>query len=80
MRVLAAQAMGRLGSAGAPAAADSALLQAAVQDPYALVREAALSALATFDQDGARTLARRMMGVDPEPRVRETARRIASSP
>ncbi len=80
LRVLAAQAMGRLGGSGARAAAQSVLLQAAVHDPYALVREAALEALASFDGDGARTLAHGMAGADPEPRVRATARRIASNP
>jgi HEAT repeat protein len=80
LRVLAAQAMGRLGSSGARAAAEAVLLQAAVHDPYALVREAALEALASFDGDSARTLARGMAGADPEPRVRATARRIASNP
>jgi HEAT repeat protein len=80
MRVLAAQAMGRLGSAGARAPADSALLQAAAHDSYALVREAALGALASFDADTARPLARTMAGTDPEPRVRAAAQRIASTP
>ncbi len=80
MRVLAAQAMGRLGRAGAREMADTALRQAASHDPYALVREASLVALASFDPDGARPLAREMAGTDAEPRVRETAQRIASKP
>ena len=80
MRVLAAQAMGRLGAAGARAAAESALLQAAAHDSYALVREAALGALASFDADAARPLARTMADSDPEPRVRAVAQRIASTP
>jgi tetratricopeptide (TPR) repeat protein/HEAT repeat protein len=80
MRVLAAQAMGRLGSAGARGAAESALLQAAAHDSYALVREAALGALASFDADAARPLARTMAANDAEPRVRAVAQRIASTP
>ena len=71
MRVLAAEAMGRLGSAGARGIADSSLRQAATHDSYALVREAALRALASFDAEGARPLARVMAGADAEPRVRE---------
>jgi hypothetical protein len=80
MRVLAAQAMGRLGSAGAQDVAESSLRQAATHDSYALVREAALTALASFDVDGARPLARLMAGADAEPRVRDAAQRIAAKP
>ncbi|MGO8994807.1 MAG: tetratricopeptide repeat protein [Polyangiaceae bacterium] len=80
MRVLAAQALGRLGGAGARAAAESALLQAATHDSYALVREAALAALASFDADAARPLARTMAASDAEPRVRAVAQRIATTP
>jgi HEAT repeat protein len=80
MRVLAAEAMGRLGTAGARADAGAALRRAALGDPYALVREAALRAYATFDADAARALARSIAGSDAEPRVREAARRIAAGP
>ena len=62
MRVLAAEAMGRLGGAGARAVADASLRHAATHDSYALVREAALSALASFDADAARPLARTIVG------------------
>jgi HEAT repeat protein len=75
MRVLAAQALGRLGAKGA-AAANSALSTAAASDPYALVRQAALEALASFDAAAARTSAQRMAVDDPEPRLRETAKAI----
>jgi tetratricopeptide (TPR) repeat protein/HEAT repeat protein len=78
MRVLAAQAMGRLGGAGAREVADSSLRQAATHDSYALVREAALRALASLDPEGARPLARTMAATDPEARVREAAQRIAA--
>ena len=80
MRVLAAQAMGRLGHAGAREVASAALRRAATSDTYALVREAALTSLASFDMDAARPLARDMSRADAEPRVRETAARIASTP
>ncbi len=80
MRVLAAQAMGRLGAAGARVPAEASLRQAATGDAYALVREAALCALASFDPDGARPLARAMAANDAEPRVREAAQHIASKP
>lgn len=78
MRVLAAQAMGRLGAAGAGAEASRQLREAAVKEPYALVREAALVALASYDKAEAGKLAATMASSDPEPRVRETAARIRS--
>ncbi len=78
MRVLAAQAMGRLGHAGAGPDAVARLTDAATKDSYALVRQAALEALATFDASAARTLAARVAAGDPEPRVRDAARAIAA--
>jgi cellulose synthase operon protein C len=78
MRVLATQAMGRLGAAGAGPEASRRLADAAVGDAYALVRQAALEALASFDAQDARTLATRVASTDPEPRVREAARAIAT--
>ncbi len=77
LRVLAARAMGRLGAAGARPDADKRLADAATKDAYALVRQAALDALASFDLDTARDLAARMATNDPEPRVREAALTIA---
>jgi HEAT repeat protein len=71
MRILAAQALGRLGAGG------TRLAEAASRDSYALVREAALEALASFDPAAARPLAQRIAGTDPEPRVREAASAIA---
>lgn len=76
MRVLAAQALGRLGAAGAADAAPK-LADAATRDSYALVRQAALEALASFDAATARTVASRVAAADPEPRVRDAARAIA---
>ena len=78
MRVLAAQALGRLGVAGAGAEAAKQLKEAATKDSYALVREAALVALATYDKAEAGQLAATMAQSDPEPRVRETATKIRS--
>ncbi len=78
MRVLAAQAMGRLGVAGSHDAATQALKEAASKDPYALVREAALVAIATYDGKAAHDVATQMAQKDAEPRVRETARQIES--
>ena len=77
MRVLAAQAMGRLGSAGGGAPVARMLRKTATTDAYALVREAALTALASFDGAAARDLASQMATSDAEPRVRQTAERIA---
>jgi tetratricopeptide (TPR) repeat protein len=78
MRVLAAQALGRLGAAGAGPDAGQKLGEAAVKDGYALVRQAALEALATYDATAARALAARMATGDPEPRVRDAAKAIAA--
>jgi tetratricopeptide (TPR) repeat protein/HEAT repeat protein len=77
LRVLAAQAMGRLGAAGDSKEAAPYLRRAAERDGYALVREAALKALATFDSRGAKDLALVMERSDPEPRVRDAAHTIA---
>ncbi len=72
LRVLAARGLGRLGPrAGARAA--QALREASRGDTYALVRQAALEALATCDRTAARRLAQTLAAGDPEPRVRETA-------
>ncbi|HVH46680.1 MAG TPA: tetratricopeptide repeat protein [Labilithrix sp.] len=76
MRVLAVQALGRLGAAGASAEATRQLKEAATNEPYALVREAALNALATYDKGEAAQLATQMAAHDPEPRVRETAANV----
>ena len=77
MRVLGAQALGRLGAAGSGPEPARALREAALKDGYALVREAALLALASFDKPAAAQLGAEMMQKDVEPRVRETAKRIA---
>ena len=78
MRVLAAEALGRLGAAGAGAEATRQLKEAATKETYALVREAALVALASYDKAEATQLATQMATHDAEPRVRETAERIKS--
>jgi tetratricopeptide (TPR) repeat protein/HEAT repeat protein len=72
MRVLAAQALGRLGGSEAT----KQLKEAATKEPYALVREAALVALASYDKNEASQLAAQMAIHDAEPRVRETAAKI----
>jgi tetratricopeptide (TPR) repeat protein len=76
MRVLAAQALGRLGAAGAGVEATKQLKEAAQKEPYALVREAALVALASYDKAEASALAAQMAQNDPEPRVKETAQKL----
>jgi tetratricopeptide (TPR) repeat protein len=76
MRVLAAQALGRLGAAGAGTEATKQLKEAATKESYALVREAALIALASYDKVEASQLAAQMATHDAEPRVRETAVKI----
>ena len=79
IRVLAAQALGRLGAAGAGAEATKQLREAATKESYALVREAALLALASYDKTAAAELAAQMTASDPEPRVRETAAKVRGS-
>ena len=79
MRILGVQALGRLGAAGSGEAASKALREAATTDSYALVREAALLALASYDKTGAAQLAAQIAQKDVEPRVRETAKRIAAT-
>ena len=79
IRVLAAEALGRLGAAGDAAEVTPALREAATTDAYALVREAALRALSSFDPRSAAELAGRMARDDPEPRVRDVARDLASA-
>lgn len=76
MRVLAAQALGRLGAKGAGPEATRQLREAAMREPYALVREAALLALASYDKAESIQLATHMASHDAEPRVRETAAKI----
>ena len=76
MRVLAARALGRLGAGGC-ASASPPLQEAATKDAYALVRQAALEALASFDAASAGAVASRLAATDPEPRVRDTAKAIA---
>jgi hypothetical protein len=70
--------MGRLGAAGAGAEASARLVEAAMKDAYALVRQAALESLASFDSAGGRALAARVAASDPEPRVREAAKALAA--
>jgi tetratricopeptide (TPR) repeat protein len=76
MRVLAVEALGRLGAAGSSGDAAELLKNAALHDTYALVREGAVKALASFDPARAKLLAGQMAATDPEPRVRETANAI----
>lgn len=76
MRVLAAQALGRLGRSDRAGAA-AHLTGAITGDRYALVREASLEALASFDASDAVPIARAVAVNDPEPRVREAAAKLA---
>lgn len=75
MRVLAARALGCMGSAGT-GSATARLAASATDDPYALVRQSALEALSSYDPRTAGVIARRMASSDPEPRVREVARSL----
>ncbi len=75
MRVLAAEALGRMG-AGNPNAS-AMLAHAAQNDSFALVREAALLALAKVDDAAGKRIAAERATHDAEPRVRETAGKLA---
>lgn len=76
MRTLAASALGRLGKTGSAKEASVALQEAAKSEPYALVREAALVALAGLDANVAKMVAQEVATKDAEPRVRETAQKV----
>lgn len=77
VRTLACAALGRIGRAGGGTEPTAALRAAARAEPFALVREAALLGLVEADATAARALAAEMAKDDPEPRVRETAAKIA---
>jgi tetratricopeptide (TPR) repeat protein len=77
-RVLAAVALGRFGVSGNADAARAALLLAVSNDSFALVRQAALVALSSFDARTATQKASELRTKDPEARVRETAAAFAS--
>jgi tetratricopeptide (TPR) repeat protein len=72
LRVQAARALGHIGSFGREASA-RALAAATGHDPYALVRQAALEALAQVDPARAKDVATHLASTDAEPRVREAA-------
>lgn len=72
-RAAAARALGRLIQKGTPPDALHALERAARADRTALVREAALQALAAAAPEQARSTLRAARDTDPEPHVRSTA-------
>jgi HEAT repeat protein len=72
LRRRAASALGELGSSDS--AVRTSLVRAATTDEYALVREAAVRALARVDPSGARAVLAQLVEKDPEPRVRAAAR------
>jgi HEAT repeat protein len=73
MRVQAAEALGRVGPR-AGSAAFTALAGAALRDPYALVREAALEAAGKVDREAAVPMWRAASENDPETRLRSLAK------
>jgi len=76
LRVRAAEALGRLAGASSDSEAIGALAGAAENDEFALVREAAIRALARVGPRAATPVLRRAVSRDPEPRVRQTARAL----
>jgi len=78
-RVRAAETLGTLAAGSHDKKGAEALEGAATRDDTALVREAALRALAKVDPEAAQRVATKMAGSDPEPRVRETAKTLETS-
>ena len=76
VRAQAARTLGTLDSQGHRAATAEALANSAVNDDYALVRQAALAALHRVDSAAALRVAQRLAKKDPEPKVRELATRL----
>jgi HEAT repeat protein len=80
IRARAAEALGRMSGTGADASSRNKVAQAlaalAHADDYALVREAALRALAHHRSPAARTALKRATREDAEARVRELARTL----
>ena len=79
MRLLAAQALGRVGKSGAKELVAPALEQSIKEEPFAIVREAALVALNECDPERARAVAKDVAANDAEPHVRDTAKGILSN-
>jgi HEAT repeat protein len=73
IRTLSVEALGRFGGKGQNETAGEALAHVATNDSYAIVREAALIALGSFDAGRARGVAKQLRDKDPEPRVRAAA-------
>jgi len=74
-RVWAADALAAMGPVARTSAVGAALERAAREDATALVREAAIRALAAVQGEAARPALRRAAKLDPEPRVRAAAAR-----
>ncbi len=76
VRVRAAEALGMLAAGSRNKKAVEALSRAARSDDYALVREAAVRALARVDPAAARPVLSAVAQKDAEPRVQRTARKL----
>ncbi len=79
VRVRAAETLGRLATDSTHPKAVLALSKAARQDDYALVREAAVRALARVDPKAARKVLAEVVDSDSEPRVRKAAKALLDS-
>jgi HEAT repeat protein len=77
LRVRAAEALGRFGSA-ARSIAFTHLAHATRSDPYALVREAAMRSANLVDRAGAEAVLREVAEKDPEARLRALAKELSS--
>jgi HEAT repeat protein len=78
IRAHAARTLGVLRTDGQKSRVAEALTQSALSDDYALVRQAALSALYRVDGKAATPVAKRLAENDPEPKVRQLATELLS--
>jgi HEAT repeat protein len=79
VRQLAAMALAKQAGEGRPACA-TVLTKAAKEDPFAIVRDAALQSLDALDHADARRVAALLAASDPEPMVRARAAAILEKP
>jgi HEAT repeat protein len=75
LRVRAARALGSIGTRAGVEAIE-ALQRAAQKDDYALVRQSACESLAKIAPSQARAVLQKVAAEDPEPRVRENAKKL----
>jgi len=76
VRAQAARALGRITAPSEARQVVEALAESAQKDQYSLVREACLLSLSELDRQAARPVLVRAAAEDPEPRLRELAKKL----